>query len=119
MDQLMESVDDERCSISEALRAAECVIKGIYDPDLSSDSMLRIAEMIGIVLSENESAPYSEHEMSQFMRWTESVEEVTLNKMYHDEICESLLVQHDRVRNLYAFDRLNAVFQNVESMECH
>lgn len=118
--------ENARCSISEALRAAESVVKGVYDPELSSDSMLMIAEMIGIVLSESNRSPmnektatYSEHEMSSFQRWTKSVDEVTLNKMYHDELCQSLLTQHDRVRNLYAFDRLNAVFQNVQRIECH
>merc|ERR1712154_441163 len=100
---------------------AECVVKGIYDPDISSDSMLMIAEMIGVVLSDYNPSnqTYSEQTMAPFVRWTESVESVTLNKMYHDEVCQSLLSQHDRVRNLYALDRLNVVFQNVERFECH
>ena len=121
-----QSLESAACSISEALRAAESVIKGIYDPDLSPDSMLMIAEMIGVVHSEaacsedsQRNEQYPEHVMTPFIRWTESVETVTLNKMYHEEICQSLLMQHDRVRNLYAFDRLNMVFQNVQRMECH
>ena len=109
-------------SISEAISTADIVIKGEYNPDASPDSMLIISDLISAVLNEDENDlgdKYPDHMIKPFMRWTNKIRDVKLNKMYYAEICQYLLVDHKRVKNLYAFDKINQVFKNVETIESY
>merc|ERR1712154_196740 len=76
--------------------------------------MLIISDMISAVLSDNVENKYPNNTIKPFIRWTNKIKEVKLNSFYYQEICNYLSVDHKRVKNLYAFDKINMVFKNVE-----
>jgi len=112
-------MDNNNNNISSALQIADIVIKGEYNPDASPESMLIISDMINAVLSDNMDNKYPDHTIKSFLEWTDKIKEVKLNSFYYQEICNYLLMDHKRVKNLYAFDKINEVFKNVEIIEAY
>eukprot|EP01084_Bolivina_argentea_P275536 469930_1 len=102
-------------SISETLQTADIVIKGEYNPYTSSESMLHLCDLIRHALSQDTVSP---HTMTKpFVSWSNEVKAVHLNSFYYEDICRCLLMKHKRVQNLYAFDKINELFLNVEVIE--
>ena len=112
-----ESISINNNNISEAISTADIVIKGEFSPDTSDEAMLIITDLMNTILNENVNDKYPTHIVKPFLRWTDKIQYVKLNSMYYQQICDYLLVDHKRVKNLYAFDKINKIFPNVESIE--
>merc|ERR1712228_374151 len=107
-------------NILKELQTANKFIKGEYDPDTNIESMLILSDMIGAVLTDNKNDKYSNDTIESFITWTNKVKAITLNSFYYQDICNLYLTgNHKRVKNLFAFDKINEVFKNVEVITAH
>eukprot|EP01084_Bolivina_argentea_P053542 98299_1 len=105
--------------MSETLQTADIIIKGEYNMDASDECMIVISDMIQAVLLNDNSGQYPNADIQSFLVWTNTIKEVKLNSFYYEDICNQLLMDDKRVKNLYAFDEINEVFKDVEQITAY